>query len=168
MTDEKLAPEPKARIAITEEMDVHKDWYKQAKEQTRETLTDFIDHLSNDYEHDYGTICHALTAGAIATAWVINRGPQGGITGFQAGAVMWEFIRNWNHVEGPLRLVDYKNMLYPQYEDDFQKTMSKDAWEYLQKKAKEGLADTGGTPNVRMHWQSIVDGIVPFGYKIED
>ena len=36
---------------------------------------------------DYGTVCHAIALSAVA------RTAQGGITGFQAGAVMWEFIK---------------------------------------------------------------------------
>lgn len=84
---------------ITESMEVHKEWYAQANEQTIETLPSFINHLMNDYSHDYGTICHAITAGGLATMSAMNNSDQGGITGFQAGEIMWKFIRNWNHAE---------------------------------------------------------------------
>ena len=64
-------------------------WYAQAadKAMTLETLPAFLKELA-EYKHDYNTICYALTAGAIATAWALNRTPNGGITGFQAGAIM--------------------------------------------------------------------------------
>ena len=87
----------KSMKTITEEMKIHEEWYKQAKEQTLETLPAFLNHLINDYGHDYGTICHAIAAGAIGAAYALERSPQGGITGFQAGCIMWCFIRHWNY-----------------------------------------------------------------------
>lgn len=158
------------RISITEEMGVHKEWYKQAKEVTAENLPEFIRHLSEDYIHDYGTIVHAITAGAIASCWVVNNSPHGGITGFQAGAVMWEFIKNWMHYENePMRLVNYKNMLYPQYGKKFQKVISKNTFKWLQEEAQKKIAaNLDAAPRVIKHWESIVEGRVPFGYEIEE
>lgn len=99
----------------------------------------------------------------------MNNDPHGGITGFQAGAVMWEFVRNWMHEDGPMKLVKYDNMLYPQYEDNFDKVISKETFSYLQEKAKENLENRNGAASrVIDHWQSIVDGNVPFGYKIKE
>src|SRR5690349_20327046 len=73
------------KTPITEESGEHKQWYvdAHAPEMTLETLPEFLRHLTEDYHHDYGTICHALAAGAIATAYAMDRSPQGGITGFQ-------------------------------------------------------------------------------------
>ena len=45
---------------ITEEQNVHKEWYEQSKTQTLETLPEFLRHLTEDFSHDYGTICHAI------------------------------------------------------------------------------------------------------------
>ncbi len=100
-------------IKITEEMGVHKDWYKQAEKQTLESLPEFMRHLLSDYQHDYGTICHAVAACAVGAAWAANSAPHGGITGFQAGAVMWEFIRHWKYdgQDKPLQLLDWENAL---------------------------------------------------------
>ena len=108
---------------ITEKQQVHVRWYEDAKNQTVESLPVFISHIASDYGHDYGTICHAMAAGAIAAATAIDKSPVGGITGFQAGAVMWEFIRNWNfsHNRCGLRIIDYDNFLYPQYSYKYQK-----------------------------------------------
>ncbi len=128
---------------ITEEMKVHEEWYKDAKEMTLDRLPDFISHLVNDYEHDYGTICHSMVAGALATLWAMNNSPQGGITGFQAGAIMWKFIRNWTYSGNKtgLRIIDYDKFLYPQYVDQFQKVISKDIWESIQKEAKKCIEE---------------------------
>ncbi|MBI2449674.1 hypothetical protein HYV49_05250 [Candidatus Pacearchaeota archaeon] len=168
-----MEPENKNRKSITEEMGIHKEWYIQAKEQDMETLPEFMRHLSEDYDHDYGTICHAITASALAAATAFDRGPQGGITGFQAGCIMWEFILHWNALgvpnDSPLKLVQYYNMLYPQYENQFQKTISESTWKYLQEQAKKYIAESTEEKTdteVWKHWKSIVDGMIPFGYTV--
>jgi len=154
---------------ITEEMNLHEQWYKEAKKQTLETLPAFFNKLVNDYCHDYGTICHALSASAIAAATAMNKSPAGGITGFQAGCVMWGFVRHWNHDGNKcgLSLKDWDNVLYPQYKDDFEKIIPGDVWVAIQKEARKNLDTVSGArPAVVAHWQSIVDGIVPFGYRV--
>lgn len=154
---------------ITEEQKVHEEWYKQAKAMTLEKLLEFLRHLTEDYGHDYGTICHAIAASAIAAAWAVERAPCGGITGFQAGAVMWEFISKWMSYEGkPLRLMKYEDMLFPQYATKF-RSISTETWQWLQDEAKKQMACCDGAvvPSVKEHWQSIIDGRVPFGYAVE-
>ena len=111
---------------ITEaDTDIIEKWYTDATSQTLETLPAFLKEIMN-YQHDYGTICKALGAGSVATAWAMNKHPQADITGFQAGAVMWEFIVNWSssYKDKPLKLINYEKMLYPQYSNNFEKTIS--------------------------------------------
>lgn len=159
---------PKAPMT---EAECRKLWQEEAKQQTLESLPAFLKKLS-EFQHDYGTICVALGAAAVAAAWAVERGPSGGITGFQAGAVMWEMIEGWGAMgEGPKRLVQYSDMLYPQYNDKFQKVITKDVWKWLQERAKEELEKTNNpdamvSSSVRQHWQYIVDGAVPFGYTV--
>ena len=161
------------KIAITEEMCLEKEWFAEAKKQTLQTLPAFINHVMNDYAHDYGTVCHAISACAIAAAWAANSsdGALGGITGFQAGFVMWDFVKEWSYSRNKtaLKIVDYDNMLYPQYEHEFQKTMTKRTWESIQQAAKENLSEKIDYvhPAVVAHWKSIADGQIPFGYTIE-
>lgn len=123
---------------ITEEMNIHKEWYEEANGINLEDLPNFIKRLTEEYHHDYGTICHAITASSIATANAINKSKYGGITGFQAGAIMWEFIRHWNFENNKtgLKILDYDNFLYPQYGDKFSKTIASETWAALQKEAK--------------------------------
>jgi hypothetical protein len=130
-------------LQIDESMNIHKEWFKEANEMTLEKLPDFLKKLTENYEHDYGTICHAIAAAAIAAAWAVERMPQGGITGFQAGCIMWEFIKHWNfsYNKTGLGLIDYDNFLYPQYADRFDKTISSDIWAAIQKEAKAKLED---------------------------
>jgi hypothetical protein len=154
---------------ITEEMKIHEEWYKDARDMTIEKLPEFLRHISEDYIHDYGTICHALASGAVATTWALERTPQGGITGFQAGAIMWEYIQNWmsEYKDKPLRLINYKDMLYPQYENKFN-SISEDTWEWLQEEAKKHLDEKKEFvhPDILNHWENIVDGLVPFGMSV--
>lgn len=158
--------------AITEKDNEEFAWYNEASEQTLETLPNFIKHLTEDYRHDYGTICKAISAAMIGTAWAINKTDQGCITGFQAGAIMWEFILHWNRSNNKcgLELVDYDKMLFPQYECQFEKTISSNTFRKLQENAIKNLKmDTKlCSEEVVEHWRSIADGKIPFGYTIKD
>lgn len=153
---------------ITEEEGLQKEWYAEAREMTMEKLPAFLEKLTTQYGHDYGTICHAVASAAIAAAWAVERSPQGGITGFQAGCIMWEFIQHWmtEYKDTPARIIKYEDMLYPQYEDKFT-SISKETWEFLQNKAREKLAESPDAHEAVIHqWKMVANGQVPFGYKI--
>ena len=128
----------------------------------------------NDYDHDYGTICHAIAACSLAAARAANKHKQGHITEFQASFVMWDFIKEWMYSgnQSGLRIVDYDDMLYPQYENKFDKVISKRTFESIQKAAQERLNKVKQGrevySDVIKHWESIVAGNVPFGYKIKE
>ena len=159
------------KIAITEEMHLEKEWFADAKKQTLETLPAFMNHVMNDYCHDYGTVVHAISACAIAAAWAADHTESGMITGFQAGYVMWDFVRQWAFESNKcgLRIIDYDDMLYPQYYHKFDKTISSSTWEALQNRAKELLSENDfAAESVRKHWKTIANGVVPFGYKVKD
>lgn len=166
------------KIVVTEEMHPEKEWFAEASKQTVETLPAFINHLMGDYDHDYGTVVHAISACAIAAAWAADNTPDGGITGFQASFIMWDFIRHWSKPDNKcgLRLVDYDRFLYPQYEYRFEKTLAEDTWTAIQKEAQRLLDEASEGypyghpvhPDVIAHWKSIVDGNVPFGYSVVD
>lgn len=163
-----------SKQVISEEMKVHEEWYNTAKQiQTPEQLSDLINHLINDYEHDYGTICHACAAAAIAAANVINRSPVGGITGFQASAIFWEFWRHWFYGHDlkkspPATLLEHTNLLYPQYEYKYT-SIFPETWKWVQEEAKKLLLDDRMMDDsVKSHLQSIVDGVVPFGLTVRE
>ena len=162
-------------ILITEEnnkADIDQ-WFQDAAKQTFDTLPEFIRHVMNDYVHDYGTVCHAISACAVATAWACNKmeGACGGITGFQAGFIMWGFIRHWSYEHNTcgLKILDYDKLLYPQYGYKFEKAISESRWKTVQEQAKRLLKDKEfADHDVVDHWKSIVDGNLPFGFKIGD
>lgn len=138
------------------------------KEVTLETLPAFVNELMNQ-EHDYGSICVALGLAAAATAWACDKHENGGITGFQAGAVFWEFVRAWDPSmigECGARVVNYDELLFPQYKTKFT-SISQSTFDTLKKEAEKQLADNDmAHPEVIAHWQSIVAGQVPFDLSI--
>lgn len=157
------------KLVLKEEDKVQEQWYADATEQTLETLPAFLKHLTEDYAHDYGTICHALAAGAIATTWALNHTEEGGITGFQASAIMWEYMQHWGHIKPPTRLIKFEDMPYPQYERKFDKVIDVETWSWLQDQANINLKKETETIaiEVRKHWEAIAAGRVPFGYKVK-
>lgn len=151
-------------------MALRDEWYARAadKAMTLETLPAFLKELA-EYPHDYNTICYAVTAGAVAAAWAMNRTPSGGITGFQGGAIMWEFMEAWNGVKAPARLLKFDHALFPQYADEFT-SISGQTWKWLQEEAGKKLdsAPDHVAESVVAHWKSIRDGHVPFGLRVKE
>ena len=137
---------------------------------TFDDLVSFLERVKNTCNTGYGTAPRAIAQAALATAWYLAS--DFGITGFQAGCTMWDFIRDWEFPcnECGMKIVDYDNMLYPQYAYKFEKTISKDTFETLQKTAKKKLEECNEYthPDVIAHWKSIVDGNVPFGYVVRN
>ncbi len=134
-------------------------------------LVPFIEEMLS-YRHDYGSIVVATGLAAAATAWSIQNSARGGLTGFQGNCIVWEFIQGWDSsLTGKCgaRIQRFDNLLFPQYSQSFT-TIPKDVWQNLQKEAKEQLETTVGdnfiAQKVRDHWQSIVDGNVPFNLKV--
>lgn len=136
----------------------------------------FIANMMDDPLIDYGSVCLALGYAAAAAAWAANRHPtNGGITGFQSGFVMWEFLREWQPSmigKSGTRILNYDDMLYPQYAEKFDKTISAECWTKLQELAAEKLEaaknDEYVAASVVNHWKSVVEGHVPFGYTVKE
>lgn len=156
---------------VTEGMHLEREWFEKARKCTSlEMFNEFYKELFTEINHDYGTVCHAVGALALAAA---NLGASvEGITGFQAGFVMWDFIRQWEFPSNKsgINIIDYDDMLYPQYKSKFDKVISTHTWDSLRKEAERLLYELGCNccESVRKHWQSIVDGQVPFGYTVSD
>ncbi len=170
------------KITATTEQEFKKQAYEIAKSViTTDELTEFINFISN-YPLDYGTAVYAQCAAMLAAQHVMDVGEQGGITGFQAGFIGWEMVKQFMSVgDCGLSIRDWENMLYPQYANRFEKTISRKIFEGLQKKAKERIEEDdvapqekkdkigcGLHPEVRKHMESIVNGVVPFGYVLID
>lgn len=141
--------------------------YKKASQvKTKEELNALLDEIT-EYKHDYGTIIYGIMAAMKASFRVVNESPNGGITGFQAGCLGWECVHEFMMIGSPARILDYNNLLFPQYKSKFDKVISQETWDNLVSKAKTNLIENKTAhPNVIAHWKSCADGILPFGFTI--
>jgi hypothetical protein len=154
------------------EKELRELWYTEAEEQTMATLPAFLKKLT-EFEHDYGSICVAIAAAGVGAMYALNKEPQGGITGFQSGAIFWELRSAWLHKDSPAKILDYEQMLYPQHGSSFNKVISPDTWKWLREQAREKLKkDRNGeadlADSVRHHMRQIALGNPPFGFRVED
>lgn len=152
------------------ELEYRKEIYAKAEQvKTVEDLTALLSEIENKNQ-DYGTIVYACMAAMKGAFNVVNRGKQGGITGFQAGCLGWECVHDFMMIKAPCRIVDYNNLLYPQYEGKFQKVISQETWNDIQEKARQNLSEWKDeaqvSPRVIEHWKKIKSGIVPFGFRV--
>ena len=81
----------------------------------------------------------------------------------------FDLVRGHRLINNP-RLDD---MLYPQMEHKFERTILKEDWQWLQDEAhylyyKAKHEKEIVHPDVVAHWESIIDGQIPFGFKIGD
>ena len=145
-------------------------WIKRAKElRTIEEFGRFLEAMIA-FEHSYNTAVYAAAALMIGVLRVFDRSPQGGLSGFQAGAVFWELAPHLLSVgKCGLKLVDWELLLYPQYAKHFEKTINNKAWGAVKKRAKEILKTSRSSmhEDVRKHMESIVEGELPFGFTVE-
>lgn len=150
---------------IMNEKEIRELYYQKANSvQTLDDFVEFANYLKAQ-PFDYSACVYAGAAIMKTALKAVNLG----YTGFQAGCIFWELAEFLVSVKAPAKLMDYSNMLYPQYAYKFEKTISLGAWEHLQKEAKNFLAEKGGAhEDVIKHWQSIVDGNIPFGYLIKE
>lgn len=145
-----------------------KEMLRQLWAQEPASVDEFIKYLDKTFEFDYGTICHAIAAAGIAAMKQMDKTSQGDITGFQANAIMWIFIRNWGGYGGPMQLINYEQMLFPQSAEHFAKEITPACFEWLKARARDTLTNAESmAPEVRAHLISILEGNVPFGYTIK-
>lgn len=153
-----------------EELDFRKKYEGKENISTMKEFQDLFDEALKD-ANDYGSIvvCCALMMNAAFN--LVNRSSSGGITGFQAGCLMWEMVKKYGTFSenAPLSIVDWNNLLYPQYSDQFV-TISRATLERVQENAKKKLEQLKGdefcSPVVLAHLQSVAGGKAPFGLRV--
>ena len=150
--------------------DIIDSWYKRAREVTPETFGDLINELLHGYELDYGTKVHAAAACTIAMFNACD--DIFGFSGFQASASIMQVLYKLNYPcnKTGIRVIDYDEMLYPQYKDKF-RGISRKTWESLRKRADELINENDKSAvdlSVLHHWLGVSSGLIPFGYYISD
>lgn len=157
-------------MSMDNDLEIRGKLFERARNMTLKELPDFLDELSK-LPANYNTAVYTVAAAGVAASWAMN--DVVGLSGFQAGCVMWEYMEFWIGVKAPARLVRYENMLYPQYKNEFDKTFSAETWTWLKQEAKKGVdewmkGNDSVSPRVLNHWLRIVSGEKPFGYITEE
>ena len=96
--------------------------------QSMDELKGEIDRLA-DMEHDYGTAVYAMSLAAEAALNYMAR--VVGASGFQARCAGLDFVGRTMGMVGPFRIVDYDMIMFPHYEDYFEKTITKSVAEWV-------------------------------------
>ena len=124
--------------------------------ETEEELLEVIRNLIKYENNDYGTSARSLTLAAEAAfnymAHVM------GSTGFQAGCAQGSFMLRMKHIKSQMRILNYDNLLYPQFLDNFRITPEqciKENASWLKAQAKEKLKNANGweADEVVKHWK---------------
>lgn len=125
---------------------------------TPEELQGYISALI-ERQHDYGTCVYAMSMAAEAAFNFVAS--KLGVTGFQASCADLDFLKRTRGYTMGFRVINYENLLYPQYCDDDHfpnwSGLIREHAEELSKQAKVNLEKDDGLvhPNVRAHWQML-------------
>ena len=148
-------------------------WFKEAKKCRLDdgSLQRFMDHIRNDYLHDYGTSARATAAAAFATANAFAR--YEGLTGFQWSFVAMDVLGQMLFPDNKLgfTVIDYDDLLYPQYEYRFtERKISAEGAEMLKQEARDRISSSDGMvhPDVMAWWKKLADGQFPEWLKIKE
>lgn len=151
--------------------DLRAKWLTEAREvSTPQQLGTFLEMLAN-HPHDYNTCVEATVAALLATMRVMSK--RLGLTGFQASVIALKVAAEIMVIRGPLKLIRYEQMLYPQNEHYFAREISPDTWSWLRAAAESKVKfyleekDPHVHPAVLEHWKSILSFKIPFGYTLE-
>ena len=152
-----------------------RDFLKEKRERIKnfDDLVNYLRFIEEECNIGYGHAPRAVAQAALAVAKYLTY--RFGLSGFQAGFVMWDFILGYEKTdnEAGLRLIDYDDMLYPQYQYKFEKTISAKTYSKLKDIAAKNIREADEvngvvSPDVYEHWKKIANGEVPFGYSIRD
>lgn len=112
-----------------------------------------------DRQHDYGTCVYAMSLSALAAFRYVAS--KLGVTGFQASCADMDFLGRSRGMKHGFQILNYENLLYPQYLDKFEINWRKlvaDNAKDIGKLARAKLLETNAHthPDVRAHWQMLV------------
>lgn len=125
--------------------------------QTMDSLTSYISGLV-DRPHDYGTCVYAMSMSAVAAFNYVA--DKLGVTGFQASCADLDILSRIRHLKHGFRIVDYGNLLYPQYWDEETRGIYLAALREqparFAKEAADKLSEGRGADAILDHWRWII------------
>lgn len=156
----------------TKDKAVINGWYEKAKEVRIDdgTLGKFFRELIDDYKHDYGTTCHAISAAAVAAAYAMAHEMRP--TGFQFSCAELEFLKRTRFSRNKLgfSICNWDNILYPQYASDFSGlTVDAKTAEQIRLEAYRLLCEEAqhAATDVLVWWAKLDNGDFPEWLKVE-
>jgi hypothetical protein len=141
-------------------------WKSAAKECRMDdgSLVKFMNELVK-FDHTYSSAPYAMACAALAAAWAIEHSPGGGMTGFQwgHGAMRALQLLNYENNKLGIRVQNYDNILYPQYEHMFTGLeIDEKHAEEIKKAAEQKLKESpNANENVLNWWKALADGWLP-------
>lgn len=131
-------------------------------------LTSYIEEAKEKYNTSYGDAVYGPALAAIAAFNYVAC--QMGLSGFQAGYSEMLFLKKLRYIKHGLKILNFDNLLYPQYLNDFNlsaETLIRKNLDELKKAAKEELEKSpNAAQEVRDHWIYITE--IPDSEKIGD
>lgn len=135
---------------------------------TLDELSAYIKTLT-DRPHDYGTCVYAMSLAATAAFNYVAH--ELGTTGFQASCADLDILRRTRDLKHGFKLIDYQNLLYPQYWDAerapiWRSILAEEKTRAQIAKAAQGLLDKQEdaeslAPRVKAHWETLAAGKLP-------
>ena len=158
-------------------MENNSAWLKLAEGETLETLPLFIKEIIalQKTKEEFTTALAACAIGALHSAL-----KESGLVLSEEGIedVLFIFLRHWWNLQSSpyLRFTDFEAMLIPGSDADFDKTIPEFAWKNVQSQAKAimdnlhnpMLSDLKISVMYEQWLQKIIDGEIPYGYRIEE
>lgn len=151
-------------------MPIKKELYERvSKVFSTDELKTFCEEMIKEIDKDNAQ--EMITAVILAAAhMVVNMFPEHIDTKDKSGTVMWNFVRHWmpEFSFAPLRILIYEDLLYPQFEANY-RTISKEVWEWVKREAQILLDNKkDAVPQLCEHWQSVIDGNIPYGLILDE
>lgn len=145
-----------------------RDYILGKKVESPEELAELAKEICEKFNFDYGVVPRSIGAFLVVAANYFCH--EMGVTGFQAGFIMYDFIRGfmYPHNKCGIRVVDYDELLYPQYIEKHT-TIPESVWNNIMREAKTKLDEDKVYchPCVVQYWQDVSKGIVPKEIRIK-
>lgn len=82
---------------------------------------------------------------------------------------LWRFIRYLTEIEMPMQMLDLTNMLYPEYDEYFSRTITPTAFKIIQRQACLMLQENQyENEEHKLHLENISNGKLPYGYLVKE